>query len=266
MVTASAIPGESGLPELAGLETFVISVDPPDGPRRKSAQAQLDAIGWRFRFSNGFASGSREAMALYSARLNRRRSKRPLTGGEIAAYASHRLAMRMFLDSGASFGLILEDDFGLVAPDSFSRRIEAILKTPIAWDFIKLFDYQPGPISQRRAAGDVDIVSYAEPGAGMVAYLVTRAGAQKFLSRDLIFRQIDEDTKFYWELGIRVLSASPNPVTEISDRMGGSLIEAERLRLRTARTLRRSVKGLRIVIDRQLRHLWHRRRYGIEDN
>ncbi len=247
------------------LETFVISVDPKDGPRRKSAQAQLDGIGWRFRFVDGLASGSSEAMALYSPRLNRKHSKRPLTGGEVAAYASHRRALQMFLDSGASFGLILEDDFGLVAPATFARQVKAILKTPVAWDFIKLFDYQPGPIAQRRSAGDLDIVSYGEPGAGMVAYLASRAGAQKFLSRKAIFRQIDEDTKFYWELGIRVLSAVPNPVTEISDRMGGSLIEAERLRLRTARTLRRSLKGLRIVIDRQLRHLWHRRRYGIED-
>ncbi len=266
MVTATGTAGDGERPEPGVLETLVISVDPPDGPRRKSAHAQLDGIGWRFRFVDGFASGSPEAMALYSPRLNRKHSKRPLTGGEIAAYASHRRALQMFLDSGARFGLILEDDFGLVAPGSFPRQIEAVLKTPISWNFIKLFDYQPGPISQRRAAGDLDIVSYAEPGAGMVAYLVSRSGAQKFLSRKLIFRQIDEDTKFYWEFGIRVLSASPNPVTEISDRMGGSLIEAERLRLRTARTLRRSLKGLRIVIDRQLRHLWHRRRYGIEDS
>lgn len=262
MVKASANPDEAK--GLAALETFVISVDPPDGPRRKSAQAQLDAIGWRFRFVDGYASGSPDATALYSERMNRRRSKRPLTDGEIAAYASHRLALKMFLDSGVHFGLILEDDFGITEPKLFAGRLAEILETPISWHFLKLFDYQPGPIAQRSAAGDLDIVSYAEPGAGMVAYLVNRDGARKFLSRELVFRQIDEDTKFYWELGIRVLSVSPNPVAEISDGMGGSLIEPERLRLRTARTLRRSLKGLRIVIDRQLRHLWHRRRFGIE--
>ena len=263
MVTSSTVPDDAK--RLAAPDTFVISVDSPDGPRRRSAQAQLDAIDWPFRFVEGYASGSPEAMALYCARLNRRRSKRPLTAGEIAAYASHRLALRMFLDGGAPFGLILEDDFGIAEPDRFAARVANILEAPVRWHFLKLFDYQPGPIAQRRPAGDLDIVHYAEPGAGMVAYLVNREGARKFLARELVFRQIDEDTKFYWELGIRVLSVSPNPVTEMSDRIGGSLIEAERLRLRTARTLRRSLKGLRIVIDRQLRHLWHRRRFGIED-
>ena len=123
---------------------------------------------------------------------------------------------------------------------------------------------EPGLAALTRS-GDLDIVSYAEPGAGMVAYLVNRDGARKFLSREFVFRQIDEDTKYYWELGLTVLSVSPNLVTEISGEMGGSLLHQAREELRALRSLRRSLKGLRIVTARKLLHHWHRRRFGIRD-
>ena len=59
---------------------------------------------------------------------------------------------------------------------------------------------QPGAAK----AGDVEIVNYVAPTAGMVAYLASREGAQRFLSRSQVFRRIDEDTKYYWELGLPV--------------------------------------------------------------
>ena len=251
--------------ELAALETFVISIDPADGPRRNSAKAQLDGIGWRYRFVEGCAPDAPEVLAQYSAQLNRKKSKRPLTGGELAAYASHRLALRMFLDSGSPYGLILEDDFGLVEPQSFARRVADVLAAPVEWHLIKLYDYQVRQIAERRKAGDAEIVNYVAPTAGMVAYLASREGAQRFLSRSQVFRRIDEDTKYYWELGLTVLSVSPNPVTEISGEMGGSLLHAAREELRALRSLRRSLKGLRIVTARKLLHHWHRRRFGIRD-
>ena len=49
--------------------------------------------------------------------------------------------------------------------------------------------------SEGQTAGE--IVNYAAPTAGMVAYLVSREGAQRLLSRRHVFRQIDEDTKHF---------------------------------------------------------------------
>jgi GR25 family glycosyltransferase involved in LPS biosynthesis len=243
--------------------TFVISV-PTSGARRASAAAQLNAIGWRFRFVDGHTPDSADARRIYSQPLNARHAKRPLTEGEIAVYASHRRALRAFLDSGAEYGLILEDDFGLVDPSVMSQRITAILGARVRWDLIKLFDFETKRIAQRHRAGDIDIVNYATPTAGMVAYLVTRRGASLVLARSTVFRPIDEDTKYYWELAIRVYSVSPNLVAEISDRLGGSLIAADRERLRHARSLRRSLKGLWVAFDRKLRHRWRRAGYAME--
>jgi glycosyl transferase, family 25 len=232
--------------------------------RQASAAAQLGAIGWPFEFIEGHTPNSDEARGLYSAALNRRHAKRPLTGGEIAVYASHRRALRRFLDSNARCAMILEDDFCLNQPAAMPTRIAAILDARVRWDVIKLFDFEVRPIAQRRAAGDVAIVNYDAPTAGMVAYLVTRPGAELILSRRNLFRQIDEDTKYYWELAIRVYSVSPNLVGEISDRLGGSLLAAERDQLRAARSLRRSLKGLWVVANRKVRHRWHRADYALQ--
>ena len=223
----------------------------------------MTSIDWRFQFVDGHAPGG-DATAAYSPALNRRFAKRPLTAGEIAVYASHRRALRTFLDSRRAFGLILEDDFCLLEPSSFRRSIAAILSARVKWDLIKLFDYDTRRIVQRHRAGDWDIVNYAAPTAGMVAYLITRRGAELILSRPSLFRPIDEDTKYYWELSIRVYSASPNLVGEISDRLGGSLLNAEREQSRRERSLRRSVRGLWLVTNRKLRHQWHKSHYAME--
>lgn len=252
-------------PSAGTVATFIISIDPPDGPRRRSAAAQMKAIGWPFAMVEGCVASDEQIDALYSAPLNRWRTKRPLALGEVAIYASHRRALRTFLDSDAKHGLILEDDFGFVEPERFAARIEALLSTSIAWDVIKLFDFQPRGVARRRPAGDIHIVHYVSPTAGMVGYLVSREGAGKLLSRQSVFRQIDEDTKYYWELDLRVYSTEPNLVREISADLGGSLIETERQRIRCDRSLGRSLKGLVVSANRKLRHKWHHSRFGFRE-
>ena len=245
--------------------TFVISIDPPDGARRRSAAAQMSAIGWPFCVVEGCLASDAQVETLYSSHLNRRRTKRPMAPGEVAIYASHRRALGAFLDSGADHGLILEDDFGVVEPERFAARIEALVSTSIVWDVIKLFDFQPRDVARRRPAGDIHIVHYVSPTAGMVGYLVSRDGARKLLSRQNVFRQIDEDTKYYWELDLRVYSTEPNLLREMSTDLGGSLIEKERQRVRGNRSLGRSLRGLILSADRKLRHGWHHSRFGFRE-
>jgi glycosyl transferase, family 25 len=261
--SSSAAPQMARTANVESLATFVISV-PTSDRRRASAAAQLDAIGWPFQFVEGHTPDSNDARSLYSPPLNARYAKRPLTDGEIAVYASHRRALRAFLDSGAEFGLILEDDFSFVDAVALSAQITAILNARVRWDLIKLFDFETKRIAQRDAAGDIAIVNYAAPTAGMVAYLVTRRGAELILARSSVYRPIDEDTKYYWELAIRVYSVAPNLVSEISNNLGGSLVAAERERLRHSRSLRRSIKGLWVVVDRKLRHQWEKASYAME--
>jgi glycosyl transferase, family 25 len=244
---------------------FVITIDAAEGARRRSAAAQLDRLGWPYRFVDGELAGRAGHAGLYAEGLNRCFLKRPLTPGEIAAYASHRRAMREFLASGVPVGLILEDDFGILEPESFPEQMRAVLAAPLSWDLIKLFDFRGRPARQRYKAGGVDIINPVSPTAGMVGYLITRRGAERFLSRQRIFRQIDEDTKHYWELGLWIYSLDPNPIIERGDLPGGSHLEGERQTARSQRNLWRSLKGNLLAIYRKAGHALYRRRFGFDE-
>lgn len=243
--------------------TLVVSVDGKLGPRRNSARTQLARLGWPFAFVDGLTPQCTETIAIYDARQNLRRSKRPLALTEIAAYASHRKAMRAFLDTDEPIALILEDDFHLIEPDLFRGRICAVLQAPVEWDILKLFDFRQRQAVEWFPAGDVKVVSHGSPAAGMVGYLITRRGAERMLDRPAIYRQIDEDIKFFWELELRVLSVEPNLIADNAHQLGGSLLEPERREIRRQRNWTISMKGLSLTCLRKLQYLLHRRRYGL---
>ncbi|WP_269932158.1 glycosyltransferase family 25 protein [Aminobacter sp. HY435] len=238
--------------------TLVVTVDVESGPRRKSANLQLAALGWPFQFVQGLTPQSPETVCLYDPQMNRRRCKRPLAPVEVAAYASHRKAMREFLDTEQPLALVLEDDFRLLDPAAFTERMEGLLAAPVEWDILKLFDFQQRPVVDEVNVGDVAIVSHGSPTAGMVGYLITRQGAEKMLSRPRVYRQIDEDIKYFWELKLRVLSVRPNLVTDISERLGGSLLEADRNHIKQKRHWTVSVKALGQTALRQINYRRYR--------
>lgn len=238
--------------------TLVVTVDAVSGPRRKSTSLQLDALAWPFQFVQGLTPQSPETIGLYDAQLNKRRCKRPLAQVEVAAYASHRKAMREFLETDQPVALILEDDFRLLDPAKFTTHMESLMAAPVEWDILKLFDFQQRPVVDEVNVGDVAIVSHGSPTTGMVGYLITRAGAEKMLGRTRVYRQIDEDIKYFWELKLRVLSVRPNLVTDISERLGGSLLEADRNEVKQKRHWTVSVKALGQTAMRQINYRRHR--------
>lgn len=244
---------------------FVISIQNGEGARRFSAVRQLNHLGVGFTFIPGYAPDDPEVDAGYSVALNRASMKRPLSRGEIAAYLSHRRALAAFLETDAEFAIILEDDFGAVDPERFAEQVLQLAQAPVQWDLVKLFDYGKRKSAHARLVlNSIELVEYRSPTAGMVAYLVRRSGARKLTARRFVFRPIDEDIKFYWEIDLYVFSAFPNLVSEISDTLGGSQIEPERALLRSNRSVYRSIRGFFIEFRRLLIHRWSRRRYGLK--
>lgn len=244
---------------------FVISTQDDGGIRRQSAVDQLNALAASFTFIPGYSPDDPEIDRSYSSALNRASMKRPLSRGEIAAYLSHRRALTAFLATDAESAIILEDDFSAIDRARFAGQISQLLGAPAKWDLVKLFDY--GRRKRPRARlnlGTIELVEYTSPTVGMVAYLVRRSGARKLTQRPFIFRPIDEDIKFYWELDLWAFSVIPNLVLEISDRLGGSQIEPERFQLRSRRSLRRSVRGTWIELRRAWMHLRNHRKYGLQ--
>lgn len=250
--------------EQPGLLVQIVTCRKSPAGRVASATRMLDGLGLDLDIEivDGFVGEDALIDTLYDAAANPWRSKHPLSRTEVAVYASHRLAWRRLLDSGRRAALVLEDDFGLRDPALVSRVAQnwhAVLEA--GPDIVKLFDLEKRggpnrPFATHRVNG-IELVKWSAPTAGMVAYLISRDGAEKFLARERIYRQVDEDTKYFWELGLDIWSVPGNPVTEVSADLGGSLVEDARRKAKR-RSLLRSFWGNVLTARRKIltrRHL-----------
>ncbi len=245
-------------PQPNGLIIKVISCARSPESRRRSAAAQIESlkVAAQVEIVDGYTADDAIVDALYTPSLNRWRSKRPVARTEIAVYASHRLALQQMIDSGHQAALVLEDDFALGDTDKVLAAIEH-------WsdllgdgrDVVKLFDFEKrsrNRVHQARNVAGIELVKWRAPTAGMVAYLISREGGQKLLARERIYRQIDEDTKYFWELGLDIWSIPGNPILEVSTSIGGSLVETDREQIKQ-RKLSRSLWGMLLTVERKLK-------------
>ena len=65
--------------------------------------------------------------------------------------------------------------------------------------------------------------------------------------------------KYFWELGLDIWSVPGNPVIEVSDRLGGSLVHTDRDQTKTRRLVR-SIWGNLLTADRKIRTRLHLQR------
>lgn len=119
------------------LDVQLINLDGSD-VRLARATAALQSAGIPFRRLPAFdGRGKRpEDLPLYDPAAALRSFGRKLTGGEIGCFLSHLEAARQFLQSGADYGLVLEDDLSINDPD-----LAAILSG--------LLDALPGVLAQK---------------------------------------------------------------------------------------------------------------------
>jgi len=147
---------------------------------------------------------------------------KPLLRGEVGCYLSHNKALQCFLDSGAKYALILEDDIALDAEIDEVITAAISLRTTtndplLQWDLLKL--------AQRRRRvryiklaplGARYLVEYGLSVPTVAAATVwTRAGAERWIQafRDCA-RPIDCDLQHPWEYGLTILSIHPPLVTQ----------------------------------------------------
>jgi len=205
------------------LPFYILTVDTPDGPRRKSARRQLDSVGLKADFVEGLRLNDPAIYKQYDRIRNLLWQKRSLSAGEIAVYCGHRRIWARLVDSGAPFALVLEDDFGISDPQAFCAVLDDCERHPEGWDVIKLFDFNPKPVRLRRRLGTSELVAHRFPAAGAVGYVIGRAAAERMLSRQRFFRAVDEDWSWPWEFALSIWSLSPNCIEEISVGLGGSV-------------------------------------------
>lgn len=101
------------------LDVQLINLDGSDA-RLTRATAALQAAGIPFRRLPAFdGRGKRpEDLPLYDPAAAMRSFGRKMTGGEIGCFLSHLEAARQFLQTGADYGLVLEDDLSIATPDA----------------------------------------------------------------------------------------------------------------------------------------------------
>lgn len=181
----------------------------------KKAMAELNLDFQRVSAVDGRAVSNSAVNAVYSHQLNTERYNYDLTMGEIACYMSHRKAWQKLLDSEDNAAIILEDD--IVLDPLFAqlqKPVAALADSRFAqWDLIKLAQpFRPKESQPLETFGEFQLVDYEKPPMGACAYLVSRQGAKKLLSRVPFFRPVDVDMQWQWETGAHVLGLLPYTV------------------------------------------------------
>lgn len=239
-------------------DVFILTSGASPAARLRSAldQAALVAEADRIGVVHGATPSNPLVSALLDPNAAARWSKRPPIPAEVAAYATHRMAWRALLDGGGPYALVLEDD--VVVRDADALRAVLAATGDLLSDgrhLVKLFDFPGerarGRTVQRSVAG-IALVKREHVRAGMVGYLIAREGAARFLARGRVFRVVDEDIKYHWELGLDVWSVAENLVEDGSAALGGSLIEDARKASRR-RSPWRSLKGGLLALHRNWR-------------
>ena len=224
--------------------------------RSALAQAALFADESRIGVIRGATPADGIVAGLHDPQAARRWSKRPPVPAEVAAYATHRMAWQALLDGDHPLALVLEDDFVVLDADVL-RAVVAAAQALLSEGrhIVKLFDLpherEKGRAVARIVAG-IGIVRREHVRAGLVGYMISREGAARFLSRPRIFRVVDEDIKYHWELGLDIWSVAENLVADGSAALGGSLIDNARNASRR-RSVWRSVKGNLLAAHRNWR-------------
>lgn len=231
------------------------TASPPDRLPSALREARSLVPAERIVVVDGMVASAPDVRANFDARRARLHSKWVPTSGEIAAYETHRRAWRRLLDGPWLQALVVEDDFRVRHPALVAACLaNATDLLGDGRDIVKLFDFpRHGPRGKAIVAdaAGIPLVKWGHPRAGMVAYLISRAGAAKFLARQRFFRVVDEDIKYFWELGLDIWSLPVNAVVDASHELGGSTIDEERRGIRRRSPLR-TLHGMAISVHRKL--------------
>lgn len=160
-----------------------------------------------------------------------------LKPGEVGCYASHLKALQTLIARGLDYALVVEDD--AILPPDLPAIIEQVLAcAPPSWDYIHLSgDSRRAvkPIASLGAQGK--LVRYSRIPGGTVGYLISRAGARKFLTPSKRAWPIDTDFRRPWVFGLDIFGVAPKVIGHSDDL--GSPIQALGGRARRRRGLPR---------------------------
>ncbi|MCD1627065.1 glycosyltransferase family 25 protein [Seohaeicola saemankumensis] len=166
------------------------------------------------------------AYGSYQTELFRPRYPHALSPTEVACFRSHRKCWQRIVDQDLDAAFVLEDDVEF-DPEIFPRAVKLAMGLVRQGDFVRF------PQKQRQVKGntlaqdeDIQLTLPARIELGMIAQIVTKEAAKRLLQCTTDFdRPVDCLLQMPWEHGARVLSVWPSGVKEVSNHLGGSMID-----------------------------------------
>ena len=142
------------------------------------------------------------------------RHGRAINPREIGCFLSHVAAMRAFLETGDSHGLICEDD--IVPGPHFAEVLKSALLHARHWNVLRVTGLGIGkPLKVRELAGDFRLCISLGRVKGAGAYVVDRAAARAFVDRLLpMWLPFDHAVDREWCFGLKAAYVLPFPCSQ----------------------------------------------------
>ncbi|WP_231580342.1 glycosyltransferase family 25 protein [Spongiibacter sp. IMCC21906] len=202
--------------DFSGLACWVISLnsETPNSTRLLNALRQQGLNAGFFSAVDG-----RQAMPLleggerFCHNLALVRHGRQMTGGEVGCYLSHLRAVKMAYREGYQHLCIIEDD--VVIEPLFGEVVRSLLDKNL--DMVRLMSLK---VRRRKVlttlAGEHQLVRPERGGLGTQAYLLSRAGMEKFIQHaNTIYEPIDKVFDHFWLFDLKVYAVEPHVAYEL---------------------------------------------------
>lgn len=196
---------------MQNIEALLLNLD-RDTERREHMEKQLAQAKIAFtRMSGVLGDALPDALRPYFFDASGR-PKTTMKRGEIGCYASHlRALMRVASGELGPAVLIMEDDLE-IAPDMGAVLAEAVRKAPAGWDILRLScPSRRAYVPLARVGTGRFLVRYSRIPNSAGAYLVTQAGARKFLERGVRGLTYDDDLRRPWFHKMETFGVLPPP-------------------------------------------------------
>lgn len=169
------------------IKYFYINLDRATD-RRASAEQQAEQFGIHLERIEAVKGSdlTAEDLKKYDSRRGKKYYTSELTPNECACTESHLKALRAFLESGADYGLILEDDFEL-SPD-FNEGIAWLTEQTSGWELCKLWTTYGKTYPLHHPTEEKFSLVLPRKKCVALAYMYTVNGAKRIL----------ESFKTYW--------------------------------------------------------------------
>ena len=199
-------------PKNVTVEIVVISL-PTAAARRRKIEAMFRGTGFNWTYFDAHTSLKHPGLR-YDLGEVKRLFGRTLSGPEIAVCSSHVAVLSDFLERGSTeYILVLEDD--VIFDTDFPLEEFGAFCSGNNIDYVRLFGKHYADAVRLGFFFDRSIVRYKTSPAGAQAYLMSKAGARKFLES---YRSIDATVDLamdeFWITQLPIYSIFPYPIIE----------------------------------------------------